>query len=127
MILFHAMRTGGCVLDLSMAHNERRVGVKSEHLFGERTVGTLLSRGGHDNGKVEDLSDLGMSHHVVAVESGIPVTSKLVETNLEIEDEQHLRRVLVRWKQSILLIVGILRSCSCRCVPKGRLDDVRYQ
>jgi hypothetical protein len=98
----------GCVLDLSMAHNERRVGVKSEHLFGEGAVGALLSRGGHDDGKVEDLSDLGVSHHVVAVESGVPVTSKLVETNLEIENEQHLGRVLVRWKQSISLVEGYL-------------------
>ena len=96
MILCDVIGTVECVLDLSLAHNERRSGIHSEHLLGQRTVGSLLSRGGHDDGKVEELSDLGVGHHVVAVESSVPVTSELVETNLEIEDEQHLGRVLVR-------------------------------
>jgi hypothetical protein len=86
----------GCILDFSLALNEWCIGVKSEHFLGERTVGALLSRGGHDDGKVEEFSNLGVGHDVVAVESGVPVTSKLIKANLEIKDEQHLGGVLAR-------------------------------
>lgn len=73
-----------------MAADERSVRVHIEHLLRERAIGSGISRRGHDDRQAEQLAKLGVGHHILLVESGIPVSSKLVETDLEVEDEQEL-------------------------------------
>jgi len=85
----------GDLLDLAVTLDERSVGVHFEHLLGQRTIGTLLGRSGHDNREIEDLAELGMSHHVVAIEGWVPVASNLVQANLQIKDEKHLHPLVV--------------------------------
>jgi hypothetical protein len=56
---------------------------------GTRKGGTLLSRSSQDGWEVEKLAELSMSHDVVAVDGGIPVPSKLVQSYLKVENEKH--------------------------------------
>lgn len=90
----------GDLLDLALALDERRIGVHLENLLGERTVRTLLGRGGHHNREVKELAQLGVREDVLAVKSGIPVTGDLVKADLEVEDEQHLNGLDGRWRES---------------------------
>ena len=79
---------GEDVLDFTLALDERSIGIHLQNLLGERTVGTSFSRSGHNHGEVEKLSNLGMGEDVLTVESGVPVTSRLVEADLEIKDQE---------------------------------------
>lgn len=76
--------------DLTLAADERRIGVHLEHLLGQRTVGTDIGRCSHDDGEVEDLAQRSVGHDVLLVETGVPVTSRLEETDLQVEDEEQL-------------------------------------
>lgn len=51
---------------------------------------TLIGRGGHDNGEVEDLSESGVGQSLVAVQSRVEVSGDLVETLLDINNEEKL-------------------------------------
>lgn len=80
----------GILLDLALTANERSVGVHLDHFFRQWAVGTGVGRSSQDDRQVKQLAKLGMSQDVLLVESRVPVTSKLVETNLKVEDEQKL-------------------------------------
>ena len=49
---------------------------------------TGLGTGGEDDGQVEDLAELRVSHDVVLHLNGRLITGDLVETFLEVDDEQ---------------------------------------
>jgi hypothetical protein len=83
-------RASDGLLDFSLAANEGSVGVHLDHLLGQGTVGTSIGGSGHDDGKVEQLAKLSVGHHVVAIQGGVPVTSKLVEASLKVEDQEKL-------------------------------------
>jgi hypothetical protein len=51
---------------------------------------TLISRGGQDNRHVKGLAKSSMGHSLVVVKSRIPVTGQLVETFLDINNEEDL-------------------------------------
>lgn len=51
---------------------------------------TLVGRGGHDNGKVEDLAESGVAQSLVAVQSRVEVTGDLVQALLDINNEENL-------------------------------------
>lgn len=78
------------LLDLALAADKRRVGVHLEHLLGERAVWTGIGGSAHDDGQVEELANLGVGHDVLPVESGVPVTSHTVETDLQVKNEEKL-------------------------------------
>lgn len=84
-------RASGGLLDFSLAADEWSVGVHLDHLLRQGTIGASVGGSGHDDGKVEQLAKLSMGHHVVAVQGGVPVTSKLVEANLKVEDQEKLQ------------------------------------
>lgn len=50
----------------------------------------MLSRSGHDDWDIKELSQRRMGDHVVMIQRWIEVASELVETDLEIEDQKHL-------------------------------------
>lgn len=85
-------RVGGWehVLYFSLSLHKWRVGIHLQDLLGQRAVGTLLRGGGHDDGEVEKLAKLGVRQNVLAVEGGVPVATELVETDLQVQDEEHL-------------------------------------
>lgn len=62
----------------------------TNHLLWKGTVGTSIGRSGQDDRQVEQLAKLSMSHDALLVESRVPVASKLIKANLEIEDKQEL-------------------------------------
>ena len=64
--------------------------VHFEHLLGQRTVGTNIGRCSHDYGEIEELAKRGVGHDVLLVETGVPVTSHLEETGLQVEDKEQL-------------------------------------
>ena len=53
----------------------------------------MLGGGGHDDGEIEQFSNGGVRHYVLAVESGVPITGHLVQANLQVEDEEKLYSV----------------------------------
>jgi len=76
--------------DLALATDERCIGVHLEHLLGQRTVGTNIGRCSHDYREIKDLAERGVGHDVLLVETGVPVTSRLEETDLQVEDKEQL-------------------------------------
>jgi hypothetical protein len=83
-------RAIGYILDFAVALDERSVRVHLQDLIGERTVGTVLGGGGHDDGDVEDLAQSGVGEDVVVVELGVPVIGEVEEADLEVEDDENL-------------------------------------
>lgn len=77
-------------VDFTLALDESSIGVRLEDLLGQGTVGALLGRGSHDGGDVEQIANLGMGHHVVAVQGRVPVARETVQADLEIKDDQKL-------------------------------------
>jgi hypothetical protein len=112
------------LLDFSLALDERSIRVHLQNLLRKRTIGTLLGGSGHDDRKVEELAQGGVRDQVVAVESRVPVASHLVQTDLQVEDEEKLRIVSPKafGEEGG---GGVLQHCPCRCVPMGQLQHVR--
>jgi hypothetical protein len=77
-------------LDFTLATDERSIRIHFEHLLGQRTVGALIGRSGHDHRQVEELTQLGMSHDVLLIQGGVPVAGNLKETDLQVEDQEKL-------------------------------------
>lgn len=94
-------------IDLALALDKGGVGVHVDHFLHERTVGaceaemleinyqlqlrcqlTGIGRGGHDNRQVKGLAQGGVGKSLLLVESGIKVAGELVETLLDIDNEQ---------------------------------------
>lgn len=80
------------LLDFTLAPDQRRVGIHLDHLLGERAVGSGVGRRGEYDGQVEDFTQLSVRHDVLLVEGWVPVTGKLEEADLEIEDKKKLER-----------------------------------
>lgn len=51
---------------------------------------TLIGRGGQDNRHVKGLAKSSMGHSLVVVKSRVPVSGQLVETFLDINNEEDL-------------------------------------
>lgn len=51
---------------------------------------TLVGRGGHDDGEIKDLAESGVAKSLVPVKGRVEVTGDLVETLLDINNEQDL-------------------------------------
>ena len=62
-----------------------------------------------------------MSHDVVLVQTWVPVTSDVVQSDLNVEDQKHL--VVVRQECQDKLR-ELVRSCSCQDAPKEQLEHV---
>ena len=77
-------------LDFTPALDKRSVRVQVEDLLRKRAVKTLLSRSSHDNRKVEEFAEFSMSHHVLTVGVAVPVTNQMMQTDLKIDNEEHL-------------------------------------
>jgi hypothetical protein len=86
------------------------------------SVGASISGGRQDHGKVEDLANLGMGPDVVLVQAWVPVTSDMVEADLDVEDEEELTKVS---GQEFAGNLNNIPSCSCQDAPKEQLDHVR--
>jgi hypothetical protein len=85
--------TAKYVLDFTLALDKRRIRIHLQDLLGQRTIGPLLGRRGHDDGEVEELAERGVRHEVVAVERRVPVAGDLVKADLQVKDEENLGRV----------------------------------
>lgn len=105
-----------------MAADEGRVGVHFDEFFGERAVGARVGGGGEDDGDVEEGAERGVGVDVVLVERGVPVAGDVVESDLDVEDEEELGRIRGRWYGRGGAKVP---SCSCQDVPMGQLCVVR--
>lgn len=78
--------------DLALAADERCIRIHFEHLLGQRTVRAGVCGCSHDDGEIKDLAERGVGHDVLLVESRVPVTSRLEETDLQVEDEEQLHK-----------------------------------
>jgi hypothetical protein len=119
---------GMCVdlLYLTLAANQGSIRVHLNHLLRQRTVGTGIGRGGHDDRQIEQLAKLSMSHDILFVESSIPVASKLVKSDLEVEDEKELKYVSTADMEAGSGRSQDEPSCFCQCAPMARLEFVRF-
>jgi hypothetical protein len=75
-------------IDLAVAFDKGRIGVHFQNLLRERTVGTGLSTGGHDCGKVENLAHGGVGKDVGPELVRLDVASNEEEADLVVDDEQ---------------------------------------
>lgn len=67
---------------------------------------TLVGRGGQDDGKVKDLTKSRVGESLVAVEGRVKVPSDLVETFLDVDNEEELDNV----RSSLLEQLGVAYS-----------------
>jgi hypothetical protein len=77
-------------LDFTPALDKRSARVQVEDLLRKRAIKTLLSRSGHDNRKIEEFAEFGMSYHILTVGVAVPVTNQLMQTDLKIDNKEHL-------------------------------------
>jgi hypothetical protein len=86
------------------------------------SVGASIGGGRQNHGEVEDLANLGMGPDVVLVQAWVPVTSDMVETDLDVEDEEELVKISCR---DLTEDLNDIPSCSCQDAPKEQLGYVR--
>ncbi|KAI6773986.1 hypothetical protein HG531_000835 [Fusarium graminearum] len=93
-------------VDLALTLDKGSLGVHLADLTHERTVGalgllgyvvfivwnklTLISGSGQDDGHVESLANGSVGHRLVVVQSRVPIASQLVETLLDVDNEEKL-------------------------------------
>ena len=60
-------------IDLSVAANERCIGIQVENLFWQKAVWTMLGAGGQNNRYIEGLCNCSMGNHIVAEDCWVVV------------------------------------------------------
>jgi len=95
-------------IDFALAGNEWRIGVPGparvslclstdrwtsilhvKNRLGQRSIRSLLGRGGQHHRQVEQLANAGMRDHGVVVQRGIEVSRQAVQAVLQVQDDEH--------------------------------------